>query len=200
MFYGRQVRRQNDLQLRTLPTHFECNEGFRLDEEYFVYALAPIALESLAAEAVVGDIATRLHEELRNEALVSLTLGEFEKTPSGLELPGGKIAKRLDGKRVDRVHWKVVRALHFIRSGGVLSDRRHSCQIFGPEDEPWVEHRAVLDTQSLGDYPSIFDYKRLVVTDGKATLEMWGLLFWDQIIGIVMFHAMACCCDEGDAH
>ena len=47
---------------------------------------------------------------------------EFEKQPSGLHLPGGRVVKRFQGERVNRVVWKLVRGLYFHEMSSVLPD------------------------------------------------------------------------------
>jgi hypothetical protein len=51
-----------------------------------------------------------------------MVLNEFDHNPSGLLLPGGKVLKRFDGKRIARVAWKMVRGLHFHYAHEVLPE------------------------------------------------------------------------------
>ena len=47
---------------------------------------------------------------------------EFEERPSGLHLPSNLVLKRLDGDRITRVAWKLVRGLYFLETGSVLAE------------------------------------------------------------------------------
>ncbi|MGD0917050.1 MAG: hypothetical protein ABSB22_11390 [Thermodesulfobacteriota bacterium] len=51
-----------------------------------------------------------------------MVLKEFDKRPSGLILPFGKVAKRFDGQRVWRVVWKIMRGLFLKEIGRFLPD------------------------------------------------------------------------------
>jgi hypothetical protein len=51
--------------------------------------------------------------------LMTMVLNEFDRNPSGLLLPDGKVLKRFKGKRIARVGWKMVRGLHFHHAGEV---------------------------------------------------------------------------------
>ena len=197
MFYGREVRKQNQFQLRTLNVHPSCNTDYKMDEEYFTYSMGPLASESRPGQAILEDIAHRFHVEGRNRPLAIKTLREFEARPSGLFLPGGKIVKRTDRGRIERVVWKILRGLYFRQTKRVL-DRSTGFRfrLYGPDHPPPDLYSPVLGTESLGDYPLVFDYKRAVFQQDNLELEVWAMLFWDKIIGFVSFHGVECGCAE----
>jgi hypothetical protein len=56
-FHAEGVRKAENLsQLLTIKVHKACNESYRLDEEYFVYALMPFACGSVAGDALHHEI------------------------------------------------------------------------------------------------------------------------------------------------
>jgi hypothetical protein len=196
MFFGRDLRKEEELQLRTLPAHGACNSSYRWDEEYFVYSLGPLAMESLSGRSVVNDIGTRFHAEGRNRPLANRSLEEFDARPSGLHLPAGLVVKRIDTKRINRVAWKIVRGLYFRHIGRYLPDRRRAFKLFGPTEAPPELYSDVLAQPPLGDHPTVLDYKRLWLGREDRAVEVWGLLFWDKLIGFLTFHALECRCDN----
>src|SRR6059058_3405857 len=60
-FFAPQVRKAVNLaKLITLPSHRVCNGGYSLDEEYFTATLAPLAIGSAPADAIIGHHAAKL--------------------------------------------------------------------------------------------------------------------------------------------
>lgn len=190
-FYARDLRKKYAPNLFTLPVHPSCNKAHQKDEDYFVHSVGPMAMESYSGKALWGDISVRCGRP-QNKRIVQMVLKEFDKRPSGLILPFGKIAKRFDGERVWRVVWKVVRGLFFKEIGQVLPEnwptRR---EIFSPGENPPSKWDFILTAPPLGQYPGVFDY-RYVGIPGK--MYLWAMLFWDRIIMFVGFHVPGCTC------
>src|SRR5262245_17531744 len=53
--------------------------------------------------------------------LTRKVLREFDPTPGGLILPGGKVVKRFESERLRRVAWKMVWGLHFHQTDASLA-------------------------------------------------------------------------------
>ncbi|WP_374610040.1 hypothetical protein [Thermomonas sp.] len=185
--YVRSVRQAHAPNLFTLPTHGECNKSFQHDEDYFVNSLAPFAAGSYAGNSLLADIG-RKFQSGQKVGLVKTVLTEFEQTPSGLQLPPGLIAKRIDPSRIRRVLWKIIRGLYFKEHGKILSpDVRVGIEIFPPDREPTKLFQDALGPlESRGQYQGVFDYKYFRDTD-QSNLEYWGLLFWDRLIITALF-------------
>ena len=129
-FYGKAIRKRHNPNLLTLRVHKRCNQQYQHDEDYFVNTLIPLVHDTYAGNVVLRDDL----EKYRNRQQVGLmqkVLREFDNRPSGLILPRGKVVKRLDGQRVHRIAWKIVRGLYFYHEGKVLPERllqNSSCQ------------------------------------------------------------------------
>ena len=119
-----------------------------------------------------------------------MVLHEFDKFPSGLHLPAGRVIKRFDGERVGRVVWKLVRGLYFYETKSVLGeDTRHTTEIIEPErgretagvNPVW---EIVKGQESRGSYGGVFEYKYLVrdISERGDRLHCWGMLLWDKIM------------------
>jgi hypothetical protein len=185
--YVRSVRLAHSPNLYTLPTHRACNQAFQFDEDYFVNSLAPFSAGSYAGNELITDIG-RKFQSGEKIGLVKTVLSEFEQRPSGLVLPPGLIAKRVDPSRIRRVLWKIVRGLYFKENGAILSsDQAVGIEIFPPDREPSRFFQDALGSlDSRGQYPGVFDYKYFR-DNAQSDLEYWGLLFWDRLIITALF-------------
>jgi hypothetical protein len=197
-FFPRGIRRKHNLdRLVTLPAHPLCNAGFQKDEEYFLWSLGPLAAGSYSGSHVVLDLGDRFRAG-KFLGLGNASLNEFDARPGGLYLPGDKVVKRVQGDRVRRVAWKIVRGLHFHEYGAVLRDSTpFFFELFEPEHEFASEflplYEQVKASPSRGAYPAIFDYKYLV-HDRVGTSHVWGMLFWDQLMVFLLHHGPTCSC------
>jgi hypothetical protein len=181
----------------TIPVHAACNKDFQKDEDYFVHALMPYARGSYAGDALYKKTLDSFRAG-RNPGLVRKVLREFDPRPSGLLLPGNKVIQRVDGARISRIAWKIVRGLYFHQYDTVLSAKAARWVSFTPPSEVPPEHFLVFvslpDTSSHGQYPGVFDYKFQTFPEGNY----WALLFWDRIIVTVCFHDPGCTCGKCD--
>lgn len=193
-FFGHEIRKRHPLSLLKIPTHRVCNHSYKLDEEYFVHSLAPIANRTYATNAVLADIRARFK---RGEQLPlgKAVLKEFQPEPSGLILPGDKVAKRFVGRRIGRVLWKIVRGLNFYESGEILpAEHQIGWEITPPGQKPSDIFAYVAREQSRGPHQGIFAYKFVKVTSERGCcIQVWALLLWDNLIFLVYFHDPITC-------
>lgn len=194
-FYASALRRELNLsRLVTLPAHGACNRSFERDEEYFVWSVSPLALGSTAGDALARDRAEKLKRRGRLMALYEMVRREFDKSPSGLHLPGGRVIKRFQHERVNRVVWKLVRGLYAYEMRSVLPDETpRTAEIIEPERaRETAGTNAVWETvkaqEPRGSYGGVFEYKYFLDhADGKK-LHLWGMLLWDKIMVFVAHH------------
>jgi hypothetical protein len=198
-FYAPAVRKiYKTTKLLTLKAHKVCNEAYQSDEDYFLHAIMPFARGSVAGNAIYQHVLDSYRRK-KNATLVHKVLGEFDHTPSGLILPGGKIVKRFDGERIRRVAWKIVRGLYFHHHGVVLPDNLEtSVSLTAPGETPpdhFLAFNSVPNVEA-GPYPGAFAYRFQKFSEpdypNKSTLHYWALLFWDRVIVTVIFHDPAC--------
>ena len=182
--------------LLTLPTHTSCNSSYQLDEDYFVNTLAPLCRGTYAGDALLRDVFDK-YSRGEKQSLVHKVLQEFDRTPSGLQLPPSLIAKRIEGARVHRVAWKIVRGLYYHELGIYLPESTpNQFSIVPPNTPPPEPFPSVLAGQeSRGAYPSVFDYK-FVIAQELQGFSYWGFLLWDSLIFTMAFHGSQCHCDQ----
>jgi hypothetical protein len=193
--YAPEIRKLHSPQLLTIPVHARCNKSFQRDEDYFVHTIMPFARGSYAGNALYQKTVDTFREG-RHPGLVRKVLTEFDPRPSGLILPGNKVAKHFDGARLSRVAWKIVRGLYFHHHGTTLRAEAARWVSFTPPDQVPPEHFLYFvglpDNPSRGQYPGVFDYKFQEAPEG----HYWALLLWDRIIMTVAFHDPACSCGK----
>jgi hypothetical protein len=191
LFFAPSIRQRYNLdKLLTAKVHQQCNQSYRMDEEYLVYTLMAYIRGSEAGLALYNYILAK-YKRGDNVALVQQVLAEFERYPSGLYLPGGQLLQRRDGGRIRRVAWKIVRGLHFHRTGEVLrQDLVVSCTVTTHDDEKPPDHfiafRDLPENPELGHYPGVFAYRFQIFPELKNG-HYWALLLWDRIIVTVAF-------------
>ena len=193
-FYAASLRSALNLnKLITLPAHGACNKSFESDEEYFTWSLVPLAMGSPAADALVRDNATKFRSG-RSEGLGIATLKEFESRPSGLHLPPGLVVKRVQGARIARVAWKLVRGLYFREASEVLpEDTPFTSELVEPIRAPAEAGQnalweAVKSQPGKGSYGGVFEYKYLCAEGDGNRLLCWGILLWDRLMWFVAHH------------
>lgn len=194
--FAKAIRKAHSPNLLTIPVHKACNRSYQHDEDYFVNTLAPFGKDSYAGSALLREVFAK-YAAGEKRPLVNKVLREFEHEPSGVILPRGLIAKRIEGERVHRIAWKIVRGLYFHEFGEVLPEfTPNSLQIAPPDRPPPVEFLQTLhDLPSRGAYPGVFDYKYIRFAQ-LADFHYCGLLLWDRLILIVAFHNPRCPCQR----
>ena len=112
-------------------------------------------------------------------------------------MPKGKILKRIEGNRIYRVGWKIIRGLYFHSEGKYLpeSTPRRLLEITGPTERPSEYLMLVNNINSFGAYPWVFDYKYVCLEEVER-MYYWAMLFWDKIIMTFIFHNPNCKCDK----
>lgn len=192
--YSPTIRREHNLDgLKTRPTHSACNHAYGRDEEYVISALVAVSLGAPTANALVAHHAAQFRSG-RRQGLVRRILSSMTDRPSGLHLPNGGGLMRLDGARVKRVMWKIVRGLYFIEHQAILpastpyyvESKEPGNSSTGEFDDIW---ELVKSQPQKGDYPGVFAYKHLFAEEDSARLHAWGMLWWDSQMWFVAHHA-----------
>lgn len=190
-FYAPEIRKNHSPNLFTLPVHSQCNKSYQHDEDYFVHSIGPAVMESYSGGALWRAISDK-YDRPQNRRLAEKVYKEFDKRPSGLYLPFGKVAKQFETNRVKRVVWKIVRGLFFKETKQTLpEDLIFKFDMLSPGETPSPEYDLLRSVPALGDYPGVFDYRYVGISD---KMYIWSLLFWDRIIMFVGFHVPWCKC------
>ncbi len=194
-FYAKNIRKKHKpTSLLTLPVHTDCNISYEKDELYFTHSIGCAAQDSYSGQALWRDLSSK-YKKPRGKRIAKMIFQEFDRTPSGIILPFGKVAKNFDGERVWRVVWKITRGLFFWETGRFLPEyTANGFKITSPNEEPPKEFAYVVNAQSRGQYPGVFDYKYIVVSEFN-NFNFWAMLFWDRIIMLISFHDPECPCE-----
>ena len=151
--YADGIRKKHHPNLLTIPVHDSCNRGYQFDEDYFVNTLVPYARGSYSGDALLQEIFQK-YDAGEKRALVHKVHEEFERRPSGLILPPGFVAKRIDGNRVRRVAWKIIRGLYFHSLNEPLpEDTPNGLKVVPTDQPPPREFFALPDQSVRGPYP-----------------------------------------------
>ncbi len=202
--FAPEIRKRNLSQLITIPVHKDCNAFYSSDEEYFIATMVPFAPGSEAGDAVFKK---SIEDYWNNKAgrkrqLPEKVLRQFETRPSGLHLPEGRVIMRIEGIRVARVAWKIVRGLYFHHHNTILpEDIYFDFTVTPPNERPpdlFIDVIGLPDNEKHGQYPGIFDYLfRVLEADFGKKLHYWAFLIWDRIIMTVSFHdPWSCKCEN----
>lgn len=203
-FFPSRLRKKfNPSKLKTLPTHRQCNEAYKKDEEYFFHTIGMIDYKNPVLREVWYDIrkaALRPDSQHFNQMLLN-QLREEARTPGGIIIPG-KAAIEYNGNRVNRVVWKIIRGLFFHEFSRYLPENiLHFVTYVHGEDtgldsEPVTKiWRIVRNAKERGEYKGIFSYK-FVVNPEQRNIAAWGLLFWDRHIFSAGHHDPDCECEK----
>ncbi len=193
------VRTQHNPQLDWLPTHTLCNSAYQADEDYLVVSFVGQA-QSATGNAVMSDL-KRAYSKGHSQRLIQDTIRRM----GTVQTSDGLIVFEYQSARAKRVIWKLTRGLYFREVGAVLPETAdHSVLITNPtgaaRDLLIVEdvYPHVRDTESMGSYPAVFDYKWLGVRgdDGAGRMHAMAMLLWDGILAVVMFHDPTCRCER----
>ncbi len=182
-FYPKGIR--NKLHLTTLCAHKECNISYQKDEDYFVSSLGPLAMETNSGKLLWNDLKRRMARP-EEAKLVKKVLGEFD---TKIALPGNQMIKHFEGDRICRVLWKITKGLYFIEKNQFLPDdvfKRFEIFSNSVKQVPPM-YNVLLYFPSRGEYPYVFDF-RIATDSGLPNVMIIAMLFWEKIIGIVMFY------------
>lgn len=194
--FAREIRKAHSPNLLTIPVHKSCNYAYQHDEDYFVNTLAPYGMDSHSGSALRREIFAK-YAAGEKRGLVHKVVQSFDVAPGGIVLPPNLIAHHIEGSRIHRVAWKIVRGLYFHEHAVVLPiDTPNDFEIAPPDRPPPKAFLDALgDLDSRGIHPGVFDYK-YVIFPTVNDFNYWGLLLWDRLILIMSFHSPTCPCDH----
>jgi hypothetical protein len=191
--FSKEIRSKHVPNLLTLRMHKACNSSYQLDEEYFIHTFAPLVINTYAGKSILEELIGQ-YKKGRNVPLSRKIFAEFDKRPSGLYLPPGKIAKHFSADRVWRVIWKITRGLFFHEYDRYLpEDKPKFYEMASPGEKP-PDKFFLLPADQKTPYPAVFDYRYRCFSE-VDNFHVWAMLFWDQIIAVVSFHDPSCRCD-----
>jgi hypothetical protein len=119
-FFPKQLRSKLNPNLHTVPSHRECNEESRKDEEYFYHAFSIHVRESNPelGPIVFEDLKRRRHKP-QTPAMFRKILAHTTRR-SGILLPNGQIGIALDRYRLEQVALKLGQCIFTLETGKYL--------------------------------------------------------------------------------
>jgi len=188
-FFGKVFRRAGELdEMDWLPTHHNCNESYSRDEEYFTATFATVAVKRPAGQALLEDIAERVKRgsQIPLSKMVDAELEPVEGMPEGMPK---FVKKSFNRKRVERVIWKILRGIHFLRTQRFVPELTPQRVWWGHGDEGIPAAFApVVEMQSEGRYPQAFDYRVLSARINSTQVgHVYLMLFFDSMLYAMFF-------------
>ncbi len=184
-FYPKDVRA--GLNLQVVPSHKECNEAYRKDEEYFQHAFYVEVLRQQPAITphLKNDFLRRSRKPQTPAMIRKILKGASAITPGGIHLPPSTLQLKIDRARIEKVALKIARGLFYIDEKRFLplknaKDIRFCLNGDNVPDLyrlywPYVERRWVC--------PAVFSYKYFKFED----LQLYSLFFWEAIMSCAAF-------------
>jgi hypothetical protein len=191
LFFPKELRKRYGMtDLLTIPVHHACNQVWRMDEEYFIHTLLPLARGSEAGDAAHRQTFEK-YRAGRNVPLVNMVMNEFTHVVKGIHLLANRVAKLVDSDRFHDVIWKLVRGLHYHHTGEVMPPIWSlTYTATAPYEEPPELFRMYAKSGRgivRGKYPKVFAYFFDKFPEAHG-LHYWGFLLWDGIIITAAFH------------
>jgi len=192
-FPGEFVERDLTKNLFTLPAHKKCNKSYEKDEQYFKFSLAGEVANTFAGRALLKDV-KRSSKYPQGKRLIRRILKEYRHvTDAGILPPPGKVFKRVESFRLERIVWKIARGLFYKEYKRFLPEDRLICCAVIPSNckPPDILELAIQTESKGGKNQGVFDYKFFHAEDkddeGPLNFYMYAMLFWDKIIAFAGF-------------
>lgn len=170
------------------------------DEEYFFHSVSPLAWDTKIGPVLRADMGRRYlgGDQERRARLGEMVLREFDHQPGGILLPSSRVAKHVDPARGERVLWKIVRGLFFHEYGRILpADSSFRFQVMAEGTLPeQYQAFALLDSRARKKNRAYFDYRYWSGKLNGFDAQIWGLLLWQKIFAVFVFHDPLCGCTE----
>jgi len=196
-FYPKNVRA--GLNLQVAPSHKECNEAYREDEEYFQHAFfVEVLNQQPPITAHLKNDFLRRAQKTQTPAMIRKILKEtFNVTPGGIHLPSNKYVMTIDQARIERVVLKIIRGLFYLENKNFLplENAKDMRLCLDENDVPDMYKHYWPAVEPSGVDPRVFSYKYFNTCkyslSGKYPeldkFHLYSLLFWEAIMFCVTF-------------
>jgi len=197
-FYPEDIRA--GLNLQTAPTHKDCNEDYREDEEYFQHVLYMEVLKQRPPiiSHLEKDFSRRAEKPQTPAMIRKILKGVSNITPGGIYLPKGIFQVELDEFRIQRVVLKIARGLFYLDNKSFIplenaKDIRTFCLDENEVPDMYKLYWPVVRLN--GVYPKVFSYKYFNTckysVSGKYPeldkLHRYSMFFWEAVMFCVTF-------------
>jgi hypothetical protein len=130
-FFPKELRETLNPNLQTVPSHLNCNEASRKDEEYFFHAMAihVVGTRPVMGQIILNDLKRRTNKP-QTPAMVRKLLAEARTTTQGgIILPAPIVELSFDLYRLEQVALKVAQCVYYLEHEVYL--RKSSCRQIG---------------------------------------------------------------------
>lgn len=185
-FYPKATRKECT-KLWVVPTHKQCNQDYRKDEEYFYHAAYPLVRHTnmRMGQLIHQDLMRRTHKS-QTPAMVRMILKEVKtKTEGGLILPPGLAQLTLDQGRLERVAVKIAQGLFYLDQERFLP--RENCKdihlCLSDTEAPELYRMSWECSLNKSVLPDIFSYRAFQLD----SLHLVSMLFWQAVMFCAAF-------------
>lgn len=184
LFFPKELRKTENLNLQLAPSHKNCNEDYRKDEEYFYHSLYPVVAKNnpWMGGLFMQDFARKAKKPQTPAMLRKILEGVSPTTQGGIHLPSGMVQVSLDEYRLQRVAMKIARGVLFLATGRCFKDRQIVDIRFCLSESEVVDMYQLAWQVSpvFAVCPKVFSYKYFYFADrGYHILSM---LFWEAFM------------------
>jgi hypothetical protein len=178
LFYPKCLRPTIREPFWTVPSHRNCNEKYRMDEEYFYHFLMPLVINenSEMGKVLLDDLWER-RKNPQTASMIKWLLSEMEtETPGGIILPPSIRRFSVKKVRVQNVALKISQCIYFKEHGKFLPKLpcKH-CELVERIEDLQPLYRLVLEhVKPVSIAPDLFNY-RYVCVHG---VHYFGFMFW----------------------
>jgi hypothetical protein len=176
-FYMKQIRTTQNLNLDTAPSHKNCNEAYKEDEEYFYVSMYPIVAKNYPATETLyfQDIIRRSQQPQTPAKLRKILSTAVIVTEGGIHLPNGMRRLTLDRDRIERIVVKIARGILFLSTERYFGEQQIVCTNFYDKTSEIDPFLPALQLHPLaGIYPDVFAHSHF----SSGGLRLLLMLFW----------------------
>jgi len=184
-FYPKNIRA--GLNFQVLPTHKNCNNSYKNDEEYFQHAFLIEVLnqKSPITKQILSDFQRRSRKPQMPALMRKILKGISNITSGGIHLPKEILQVEIDQLRIERVVLKIVRGLFYIENSHFLplENAKDIRFCINESEVPELYRLYWPHTELRSVCPDVFSYKYFRFKN----LHLYSLMFWKAIMSCVAF-------------
>ena len=182
-FYPKHIRENENLNLQLVPSHGQCNNAFKNDEEYFYASLYPLVEKynpEMAAN-IFRDFARRCQKPQMPSLIRSIFGNASRTTKGGILLPADLVEINVDLYRIQRIAGKIARGALFLSCEKYIPEANIVDMRICPEESEVPDMYQIswkCAGSAKGPYPEVFSYKYMQ----HKQYHIISLLFWEAFM------------------
>lgn len=182
-FYPKEIRESENMSLQLAPSHGQCNNNFKDDEEYFYTSLYPLVdkYNPEMAAKIIRDFARRCQKPQMPAMLRNIFGNASETTKGGIILPASVVEINIDLCKIQRIAGKIARGVIFLSTEKYAPEANIVDMRICPEESEAPEMYQIswrCAGSIKGSYPKVFSYKYMQYEQ----YHIISLLFWEAFM------------------